>query len=465
MLSTHRASGTIFGRMLDARERSLVVVHASDPRLRDRAFPVGARLTIGRREQAGTGLVIDDKLLSGVHASIERTAGGYELVDHKSKNGSFVDGIRVERKRLSDGSIVRLGVHLFEFSSAEGSLEPFDATVEGDQTFALVGRSPALRRLVSGIDAAVHSVGPLLLVGEHGAGKEAAGRRLHALAGRSGAFVSLACGTSGQGKAGSLLFGDPFDAGEGEDGADLAARGVGGTRIVPPDLGLVVRANGGTLLLDGVDALDLATQERLAAFVRDGMLALPSGDLVRLDVQLIAAAEVDLEPLVEDGSFSPSLFEQLHVNTLELPPLRARRGDIPVLLKRIWSDIARGASLEVSATALEKLLIHDWPMNVREVATVLSRVFASVGAVDVLRSAHLPTEIRERVHFHSADQLRASAVNIQVVPSREELTKLLKKFNGDVASMASFFARDKRQVYRWLKRHDLKLSAFRAPAS
>ncbi len=435
------------------------MLQASDVTLRDRAVRVGDRICIGRRAQPAVTLVIDDKLLSGMHASIVWGSDGFELIDHDSKNGSFVDGERVQRKRLVEGAVLRLGIHLFEFAVSAERVDSFDGSVKGDETHALAGRSAALRGVVSAIDALAGDDRPVLLVGELGAGKEAAGRRLHSLNGRSGDFVSLACTTSSPGNAARLLFGDPSDE------SDVVGRSIGGTRIVPAEVGLFARANHGTLLLDGVDMLDRQTQERILQFIRTRLLELPSGERVLLDVHVIGASEVDIEPLVDDGSFSPELFECLRDRTIELTPLRARRGDIPVLVPRVWADISRGGAVQVSATALEKLVLYDWPMNVREVVSVLARVYATAGPVEVLRSAHLPAQIRQRGHQETADQLRASAVSVQLVPSRDELTTLLEKFHGDVAALASFFSMNKRQVYHWLKRHDLKLSAFRKTLS
>ncbi len=432
------------------------MLQGSDARLVGRLLPLGDVLRIGRRADAGLEVVIDDKLLSGRHATVTRDASGHELVDHHSKNGSFVDGERVERARLREGTVIRLGVHVFQVLGDDDGLVWQDASVPGDETHALVGRSPRLRRLVETIDARAHGDAPVLFVGEHGTGKEASARRLHARSGRRGEFVSLACNSTTPVTAARLLFG-----GSSEEHPSALAVGAGGTGIVPRDVGLAVLAHEGTLFLDGVDALDRATQTRLASLVREGRLSLPGNEAASLDVRLVVSSELDLEPLVDDGQFSPELHELLASEVVEVPSLRSRRCDIGDIATHAWARLTGGRPLDVTATAHEKLLLHDWPSNVRELVGLLGRVLATSGPVDVLRSAHLPSKIRERVDQHTVDQLRASAVDIQVVPSRDELAGLLTRFNGDVGAIAHFFARDKRQVYRWLKRHDLKLSSFR----
>lgn len=445
-----------FAVMLAEPVTSLVVLAAADERLVGRVVPIGERLRIGRRAESGSEFVLDDKLLSGRHATVKRRDDGVELVDHRSKNGTFVDGERVERVMLRPGAILRLGVQVFEFASAiPEELLPFDASAPGDETHAFVGRSRLLRELVARLDSLGPFQAPVLLVGEAGIGKEASARRLHVASGRTGEFVSLACASTRPETAGRLIFGDP-----GDDDATLG-RGVGGTGIVPAEVGLLIRANHGTLYLDGIDALDLVSQGRLASYLREGAILLPSGDVVPLDVRIVASSEFDLEPLVVDGAFSPPLAKFLSAHVVEPAPLRRRLVDLRDALLHAWAGLTGGRPLEVSATSLEKLVLHDWPENFRELTALLARTLATYGPVEALRSAHLPAKLRERVDIPTADQLRASAVDIQIVPSRDELAGLLERFRGDVAALATFFARDKRQVYRWLKRHDLKLSAYR----
>lgn len=444
--------------MAGGEDASLVVLRGSDERLRGQWFPLGHHLTLGRRPDAGVDLAIDDKLLSGCHASLVRVPGGYELVDHQSKNGSFVDGERVERSRAALGAVLRLGVHVFEVVRGSGTYEPFDAGAPGDESHALVGRSPALRRLVAAVDALARGGQDVLLVGEHGVGKEAAARRLHAGSARPGPFVAFGCASVIPATAYRMLFG----ALEPAPSSEQTLRPAPSERTgLPPASGpraasLLEEAHGGTLFLDGVDALDGHGQAALAEYLK----ARDEGRTT-LDVRLVAGTDVDLDPLVYDGTFSEALLARLQPRTAELPSLRARRTDIPDIVRHAWAALVPRRSLDVSATCLEKLMLHDWPMNVRELVGMLGRVLATAGPVTTLRSAHLPSKIRDRVLLHTVDQLRASAVDIEIVPSREELAELLRRHDGDVATIASFFSRDKRQVYRWLKRHDLKLSAFR----
>jgi DNA-binding NtrC family response regulator len=436
--------------MASEQDRSLVVLHAADQRLRDRVIPIGEELRIGRVAQDGVDLVIDDKLLSGRHATIARApeAKGYELVDHHSRNGSFVDGERVERRKLADGSILRLGVHLFELSRTTRELAFIDGSVDGDATGALVGHSAELRATLAALDRVAADPGPAVLVGEHGCGKEAAARRIHHRSARVGPFISADMSSLSSEAAASLLFGDA-------GGARLIATSLNSTLVDDEGFGMLSRAEGGTLLLEAIDALDLGLQKRLLEAIATGNTS------EGIDVRLIATSELDLDALVEDGSFSRELYRLLAPRLVEIPALRSRRCDVPVIARHLWTSFAPGRTLEFSATCLEKLLLYDWPMNVRELGGMMQRLSAMEGELTTIRSAHLPKEIQARVRQPTLDQLRFSGVTVHLIPSRDELSLLLARFDGDVVGVAQFYAKDKRQVYRWLKRHDLKIADFR----
>ncbi len=422
--------------------RSLVVIQAADDELQGRVIPIGDQLCVGRRAGAGIDLVIDDKLLSSKHATLTRGERGYQLVDHDSKNGSFVDGARVAgSERLADGALVRFGVHLFELSRDAGPLRYVDASADGDPSGALVGHSLAVRAVVDALETLAASPGAVLFVGEHGTGKEAAARRVHVLRKKKGEFIAADGSKMRAKQVGAQLFGDV-------DG-DAIGLGIGGTVVVGDGRSLLQRAVDGTLLLEAIDALELDVQKRLARALEG------------TGIDLCGTTEVDLDALVEDGSFARELYELMAPRTLELPALRARRCDVPLLARHFWAAFAPGRKLEFSATCLEKLCIYDWPMNVRELRGVVERLaHAEGGAIETLRSAHLPAEIRERGE-KSLDALKFSGISVQLAPSRDQLAKLLERFKGDVLSVAQFYARDKRQVLRWLKRHDLKVADFR----
>jgi transcriptional regulator with GAF, ATPase, and Fis domain len=138
-----------------------------------------------------------------------------------------------------------------------------------------------------------------------------------------------------------------------------------------------------------------------------------------------------------------------------VPPLRERRADIPLLARHYLQLLAPERRFDWSATFLEKLALYDWPTNVRELRTVMHRLTLLEADVTTLRSAHLPKEIRKRYSEPDEDWRRASAITIHSPPTREELVQLLSRYNGDLTGLAHHYAKDRRVIKQWLKRHDL----------
>jgi DNA-binding NtrC family response regulator len=430
---------------VDAAPLSLVVLHTPDPALRGRVIPIGSGLSIGRNADS-VDLPINDRLLSRCHATVAPVGDSHlcEVVDHESRNGSFVEGLRVTRSHLTRGSILRLGVTLFEVSrDAEEPAATLDDDL--DESEPLMGRSSAFRQVIGVLSNAARGVEPVIITGEAGTGKKRAAKRLHLASGRPGRFVVAHCG-------GSLRL--------------TEAQLFGGVDSDAPDTtsadGLVPMADGGTLVLDEADLLDPPLQDRLFSLLETGEYRPASkNETRRAEVRVVACSAANLEAAVQAGAFSRALFERLAACALEMPSLRDRRRDIPLLAQHFLKVEAPARRFDWSATCLEKLLLYDWPGNVRELHNVMRRLTLVDDDVTVLRSAHLPKEIRKRLRTASEDSLRYSAITVHAVPSRAELARLLEEFEGNVARVAEHYAKDRRHVYRWLTRHDLSAADFR----
>lgn len=437
-----------------SRPRTLAVLHTPDVDLRDRTIPIGERVSIGRKGGADVDVEIGDRLLSRLHATIECGPQGqtYFINDHDSRNGSFVDGKRIKgRRRLRDGAIVRLGVSVFELS-CEHDLDEITSAEVGDDDERLVGRSEAFRRVITDIERVADSDEPLLIIGEMGTGKSMVARRLHHVAKRGGSMVSVKCGGLPPGLAAASLFGRA----EGTPPLPDERRDLDGK-------GLFHAARGGTLLLDELEQLDREVQKLLLSALDTGEYTpLGADNPVAVDTRVVAASSANLEATVDYGDFDQKLYDVFAVNALELPSLRSRRCDVPVLLKHFLSLAAPGRSFDWSPTCLEKMLLYDWPMNIAELRGVVERFALLDDDVSTLRSAHLPKEIRRRYRQITEDALRASAISVQSAPSREELRALLKKFGGDVSFLARYYAKDRLHVNKWLSRHDLEASDYEA---
>ena len=361
-------------------------------------------------------------------------------IDHDSRNGSFVDGVRVQRSHLTSGTIVRLGVNVFELTKDPCDRSPADGSLGGDRD-ALVGRSVSFHSMHGELDAASGDDDPCVLFGEAGVGKSMAAAYLHRNSERAGPLVAVSCG-SGPTLGELELFG-----GDSEDG---------------PTEGYLSQADGGALLLEEVDLLDPELQTRLLEVLAGGEYQPVGRDEKRkVGARMLASTGTNLKAAVEAGVFSPALFDVIGGRQIKVPTLRMRRSDIPILAQHFLKLEEPRRTFDWSATFLEKLLLYDWPNNVRELRTVMRRLTMVEDEVTTLRSAHLPKEIRKRVRMPSEDALRASAIQVHAVPSRGELKALLERHAGDVQRIAEHYAKDRRHVYRWLTRHDLSAADYR----
>jgi len=227
---------------------------------------------------------------------------------------------------------------------------------ELDSAFRPTADQPqAIASLAEGVNAGERF---LTLLGATGTGKEHLARHAHAAAGRTGAFVPVNCAALPRSLVESELFGY-------EDGAFTGARRQGAT-------GLVAQADGGTLFLDEIGDMPLELQAVLLRLLDDWQVRPVGGQRARrVDVQLVAATNADLEGRIAAGSFRADLFYRLNVVGVGLPGL-AERSDFRVIATRLLAELAPGARL--APEALARLGRHQWPGNVRELRNVLARL-------------------------------------------------------------------------------------------
>ena len=220
---------------------------------------------------------------------------------------------------------------------------------------ALMARVVGLARKVAGSDAS------LLLIGESGTGKGILARFIHDVSPRRGGpFVTIACANVAVDLLESELFGH-------EKGAFTGA--------AEQKKGRFELADGGTILIDGVSELAPSLQGKLLRVVQERSFERLAGTkTLSVNVRILSSTQVDLEPLVAAGSFRNDLFYRLNVIRLEIPPLRDRMEDVPVLVDQMLRDLARtqgGAAKTLSRGALDRLMHHSWPGNVRELRNVI----------------------------------------------------------------------------------------------
>ena len=247
----------------------------------------------------------------------------------------------------------------------------------------IVGRTEPIRELLGHL----HTIAPVnstvLLTGASGTGKELVARAIHRLSPRRGkAFIAVNCAALPESLLESELFGH-------EKGAFTGATSL--------RRGMFELADGGTLLLDEIAEMPLPTQTRLLRILESHRFMRVGGDReIEVSVRMIAATNRDLRERVENGEFRRDLYYRLNVLHIHLPPLRARREDIPVLVRRFIAEFSRTHDREfrgLTPEAMEILLDYSWPGNVRELRNLVeSMVVLAPGSL--IRPEDIPAEIR-----------------------------------------------------------------------
>jgi two-component system response regulator PilR (NtrC family) len=227
----------------------------------------------------------------------------------------------------------------------------------------IIGRSPRMRQVFDLIIQAAPSRSIILIQGESGTGKELVARAIHANSSRADRpFVTVNAANLSSELLESTLFGHVKDAYAG---------------AVSPKKGLFDLADRGTIFIDEIGALPLETQARLLRVIQDHeFVRLGGEDVIRVDVRLIAATDRDLRALMAEGRFREDLFYRLDVISIQLPPLRERRDDIPILAQHFLAKYAtenHKDAADLTPEALDLLSGYDWPGNVRELEHVIER--------------------------------------------------------------------------------------------
>jgi DNA-binding NtrC family response regulator len=316
------------------------------------------------------------------------------------------------------------------------------AVRETQQFGAIIGTSPAMKRLYDLLERVAEAEASVLVTGESGTGKELVAQALHRRGRRQqGPFVAVNCAAMPETLLESELFGH--------------ARGAF-TDAKVARTGLFVRASGGTLFLDEIGAMPLGLQPKLLRALQQRTVRPVGADAeVPFDVRLVAATNVDLEAAVEAGQFREDLYFRIAVIPVEVPPLRRRGNDVLLLAQRFIEEFATGSGQRVTGLtgpAADKLMAYSWPGNVRELRNCIERAVA-LTRFEHITAEDLPEKVRRS---ESAPPLVATMDASDLVPldevERRYILRVLEAAGGNKASAARLLGLDRKTLYRKLER-------------
>lgn len=317
----------------------------------------------------------------------------------------------------------------------------------------LLGKSAVMQKVCDRIQRVAQTDFDVLIVGETGTGKELVAHAIHHRSRRSERpFVPVNCGAIPEDLLESEFFGH-------ERGAFTGAQ----TR----SLGLMEFANHGTFFLDELNQLPLRLQGKLLRVVQERRIRrVGSTRETEIDVRIMAASSVSLEAAVKQEQFRPDLYHRLNVARIELPPLRERLDDIPVLVKTFVERYSKELGREpagVTPAVMEALIDYSWPGNVRELQNIVKRALTWARHEDLILE-DLPEEIVARAKnpsrrplggfFHLRERCLATF-------EQDYLTTVLRACSGDVSAAAREAQLPRGTLYRLMKKHQLKPSGFR----
>ncbi|MCC6333185.1 MAG: sigma 54-dependent Fis family transcriptional regulator [Myxococcales bacterium] len=416
----------------------LVVEEPAQP---PRRFPLTLRpLTVG--SGADCDVVAADSSVSRVHCVVRPTPAGVDLEDAGSKNGTRVRGLEVKSCRLPLGEVATLGRTTLRL---EAVAAPQRLPVSAHSRFGeALGVSAAMRAVFELLGRAAVADAPVLLLGESGTGKELLARAIHDKSPRAARpFVVFDCGAV----APTLVEAELFGAVKG------AFTGADAHRI-----GLLESAHQGTVFLDEIGELPLELQARLLRALEAREVRPVGANVYRAaDARVVAATHRDLRGRVAAGTFREDLYFRLAVVVAEVPALRDRRDDIPLLVQHFLSRQSPPRGLDaLPPNALELFQAHDWPGNVRELWNTVTRLVLypqlGAGALEPKAAARLGKALDAVMHLPLKEAREVVVEEFEVA----YLLHKLKSANDNVTAAAKAMGVSRQFLHRLLNRHGLR---------
>lgn len=360
---------------------------------------------------------------------------------HLLKNANV---IRDEKGKVVGG--VETLIDLSKIQEKEKIIANLRQKLNRHESFdSIVGKSPAMQRVLDLAMSAAQSDAPLIIYGESGTGKEILANAIHSASQRGkNSFIKVNCAALNDNLLESELFGHVKGA---FTGADY-------NRV-----GRFEAAIGGSIFLDEIGDLPMSTQTKLLRVLQEKEIE-RVGDHrpIDIDVRFIAATHKDLQQLLSEGLFREDLYYRIGVIPIYLPPLRERTEDIPQLvetfIKKI-SDRTLKPINSISRGALNFLMNYSWPGNIRELINAIEYAFVLCPG-NQIQSSDLPGHIRGTSGIFSAGE---SALENGSADKRQQLVDALVQAGGNQTKAARILGVSRVTVWKWIKKHGIRLDA------
>ncbi len=301
----------------------------------------------------------------------------------------------------------------------------------------IVGDSSQIQKVYELIQTVAKTDTTVMIRGESGTGKELIARAIHSNSSRRYfPIVAVNCGAMAEGILESELFGHERGA---FTGAQYRRKGK------------LELADGGTLFLDEVGNIDMKTQMDLLRVIETKQFARVGGnDLIKVDFRVICATNKDLEKAVGDGSFREDLYYRLNVFSVFIPPLRERKGDIPLLANYFVQKYSRAMGkliTSISPEAMDAVVRYNWPGNVRELENAIERAMV-VGKPPAIRPEDLPYQLTEKNHVLPSGSIAAV--------EKAHIVSVLDQNRWNISRSAEILQIDRVTLYNKIEKYGLK---------
>ncbi len=417
------------------------------------------RITIGRSDD--NDLVLANPHVSRLAVIIEQTIDGHTLIDN-SRNGILVDKHPVKGSIALPASC-RIEIYPFEiqFMREEDdetltiplvrknatTVEAPDKPLHSSQPLTvhfsgLIGESPPMLKLYQLIQNVSESPATILIRGEHGTGKELVAQAIHEVSDRKqGPYTPVNCAAIPIDLIESELFGY-------EKGAFTGAQ--------QGKKGKIEEAEGGTIFLDEIGELSLNAQAKVLRFLQNKtIMRVGSAKEFSVDVRIVTATNRDLEEAVQQQEFRPDLYYRLRVVQLELPPLRDRMEDIPLLvsylIKKIATDIGLIQEPLVTKDALQRLMSASWPGNVRQLENTLYSAIIRAPKSPIIDEATLMEDMKS---WLSTEEQQNEGTPLDAI-SKQALVQVLTQHQWDTTKAADVLKVSRGTIYYKMKKYGI----------